>query len=88
MDGLMIDSPDNASRFLSEVGTALKAPASRDMAILLKRQQKIVPAATQVQAWQGSFLSNLVRQEDYALDSQEVREYFRFDKVQSGIPLP
>ncbi|MEP0201482.1 MAG: M3 family metallopeptidase [Halioglobus sp.] len=85
MDGLMIGSPDNAKRFLNEVGTALKAPASRDMGILLTRLQEIDPSATQVQAWQGSYLSNLVRQEDYALDSQEVREYFHFDKVQSGI---
>jgi len=85
MDGLMIGDPDNAKRFLNEVGTALKAPASADMDILLTRLQEIDPSAKQVQAWQGSFLSNLVRQEDYALDSQEVREYFHFDKVQSGI---
>ncbi len=85
MDGLMIGNPDNAQAFLADVGTAARVPAQRDLDILLERQRKIDPKAEQVQAWQSSFLANLVRQEDYALDAQEVREYFHFDKVQAGI---
>ena len=85
MDGLMIGNPDNAQAFLAKVGTAAKAPAQRDMDVLLERLRAIDPDADQVQAWQGSYLANLVRQEDYALDAQEVREYFHFDKVQAGI---
>ena len=85
MDGLMIGNPVNAHAFLARVGTAARVPAQRDMDILLERLRRIDPEAEQVQAWQGSFLANLVRQEDYALDAQEVREYFHFDKVQAGI---
>lgn len=85
MDGLMIESPRNAQTFLSEVGSAVQAPAGRDMAILLARLRQIDAQAQQVQSWQASYLSNLVRQEDYALDAREVREYFYFDKVQAGI---
>jgi thimet oligopeptidase len=85
MDGLMIQSPRNAQIFLSEVGTAAQAPAGRDMDILLARLRQFDAQAQQVQPWQASYLSNLVRQEDYALDAREVREYFYFDKVQAGI---
>ena len=85
MDGLMIGDPDNAQAFLAEVGAAAKAPAQHDLDILLKRLRTIDPDAERVQPWQGSYLANLVRQEDYALDAQEVREYFSFDKVQQGI---
>jgi thimet oligopeptidase len=85
MDGLMIGNPGNAQAFLADVGTAAKVPAQRDLDVLLKRMREIDPEAKQVQAWQSSFLANLVRQEDYALDAQEVREYFTFSKVQDGI---
>jgi thimet oligopeptidase len=85
MDGLMIENPDRAHAFLSEIAGAVQTPAATDMNILLQRRQKIDPGAEKVQAWQASHLSNLVRQEQYALDAREVREYFHFDRVQSGI---
>ena len=85
MDGLMIQSPERAQTFLAEVGAAVQEPAARDMDVLLARQRQIDPLAQQVQPWQASYLSNLVRQETYALDAREVREYFYFDKVQAGI---
>lgn len=85
MDGMMIATPENAKSFLDEVGVALKKAAEKDLAILKARNQKIDPQAGDVQVWQSSYLSNLVQEEEYALDSKEVREYFRFDKVQQGI---
>ena len=85
MDGLMIGSPPAAQGFLTDVGTAAKTPASRDMDILLARLRQIDAQAQRVQPWQASYLSNLVRREDYALDAREVREYFYFDQVQAGI---
>ena len=85
MDGLMIETPDHAQAFLAEVAGAVKVPATTDMQVLLKRLQRIDPKATEVQAWQASYLSNLVRQEQYSLDAREVRAYFHFDRVQAGI---
>jgi thimet oligopeptidase len=85
MDGLMIESPNNARAFLSRVDAAVKASAGKDMQALLQRLRQIQPDAPQVQPWQASYLSNLIRQEQYTLDAQEVREYFHFDKVQAGI---
>ena len=85
MDGLMMQSPSRAAKFLNELGVAVKNASKNDLAVLLERQKKINPEATEIQAWQSSYLSNLVRQESYALDAKEVRRYFHFDKVQSGI---
>lgn len=85
MDGLMIETPERARSFLDEVGVALKQAAEKDLGILLTRLRQIDPTAEQIQVWQGSYLSNLVREEAYSLDSKEVRQYFHFDKVQQGI---
>lgn len=85
MDNKMIGSADNAQAFLTTIGSALKQPVEKELAVLLKRLQKIDPNATQVNVWQASYLMNLIRQEDYALDSKEVREYFQYDKVRAGI---
>jgi thimet oligopeptidase len=85
MDGLMIQNPENAERFLRDIGAALEVPVKNELDVLLQRLRVIDPVATRVEAWQRGYLSNLIRQEDYALDSQEVRQYFRFSKVQNGI---
>lgn len=85
MDGLMIETPERARSFLDEVGVALKQAAEKDLGILLTRLRQIDPTAEEIQVWQGSYLSNLVREEEYSLDSKEVRQYFHFDKVQQGI---
>ena len=74
-----------ASAVATDIATAVRSPADGDMATLLQRQQQIEPEAKQVQAWQASYLSHLVRQESYALDAREVREYFHFERVQAGI---
>lgn len=85
MSDKMIGSADNAQAFLTSIGEALKEPVEKELAILLARQQKIDPKAQQVNVWQTSYLQNLIRQEDYSLDSKEVRQYFKYDKVRSGI---
>jgi thimet oligopeptidase len=85
IDGSMMGTPEAAQVFLARVGGAAKDPASREMAILLKRLRQIDPQAETVEVWQSSYLSNLVKQEDYAIDAREVRQYFHFERVQSGI---
>ena len=85
MDGLMIKSPDRAKVFLNDLGQAVKKAAKKDLSILLKKQKEIDPNSEEVQAWQSSYLSNLIREESYSLDAKEVRTYFHFDKVQKGI---
>lgn len=85
MDSKMMGDPAHAQAFLTKVGTAAQGPVKKELAILLARLKKIDPTAKQVQVWQAGYLQNLLRQEDYALDSKQVRQYFRYDKVRDGI---
>ena len=85
MSANMIQTPLNAQNFLSNVSQAIKAPVKKELDILLSRLQKINPNAKQVEVWQASYLMNLIRQEDYAVDAKEVRQYFQYDNVRNGI---
>ncbi len=85
MDDKMIGTPENADRFLTTVGMALKGPVEKELQLLLARLKEIDPDAQQVNVWQVDYLKSLIRQEDYALDSKEVRQYFHYDKVRDGI---
>jgi thimet oligopeptidase len=85
MDGLMMGSPENAKAFLDKLGLAVNKAAKKDLSILRMRLNKIDADAKEIQGWQSSYLSTLVREEDYALDAKVVRQYFHFDKVQKGI---
>ncbi|RLA01528.1 MAG: tetraacyldisaccharide 4'-kinase, partial [Gammaproteobacteria bacterium] len=85
MQGTMMKSPDRAGKFIASLNTAIKEPVKVEKNRLLSRVRKDEPNARAVNAWQSSYLSNLIRQEEYALDAKEVREYFRYDKVRDGI---
>jgi thimet oligopeptidase len=81
----MIGSPANATKFIDEIAAVTEAPARRDLGKMLTRLQSIDPAAATVPIWSTSYLSQLIRKEQYAVDPQEVRQYFAYDDVRDGI---
>ncbi|HEU0098135.1 MAG TPA: M3 family metallopeptidase [Allosphingosinicella sp.] len=81
----MIGSPANASKFLDEIAGVVDAPAKRDLGKMLARLKAIDPSAKTVPAWSTGYLSQLIRKEQYAVDPQEVRQYFAYDNVRDGI---
>ncbi|MCP4414359.1 MAG: Zn-dependent oligopeptidase [Gammaproteobacteria bacterium] len=81
----MIANPENAQNFLAKIGAALKEPVKAEIKAKLARLQKLDPSTKEVNAWQDSYLNNLMVKEEYALDSKEVREYFSYSKVRDGI---
>lgn len=81
----MIGSAANAAAFIERIDQIAKPRSDQDYAVLLERLRKIDPAATEVGDWQKTYLENLVRHEAYAIDSQEVRQYFSYQKVKQGI---
>ena len=85
MDSQMIGSPDKAQAFLNSIGEALEGPVRDELAVMLARLKKDEPNATSVEVWQSAYIQNLLRLEDYALDAQEVRTYFQYDRVRDGI---
>jgi thimet oligopeptidase len=81
----MTGSPEIAEAFLSQVEAAATDAAGIEHGRLLGKLHETQPDATTVPEWSSSFLSEQIRQSDYALDSQEVRQYFAYDNVRAGI---
>ena len=81
----MTGSADAARAFIEEGSAASRPRAEADYAALLGRLRQDDSEAAAVMPWQSSRLSNLIRQERYALDSAELRPYFEFSKVRDGI---
>jgi thimet oligopeptidase len=81
----MIGSATNAAEFIDQITAIAKPRADQDYAALLQRLQQIQPDATHVSDWQKTYLENLIRNEVYAVDPQQVRQYFSYTKVKTGI---
>ena len=81
----MIRNPEAAQTFIDRVTQVAEEPMKKDVSLILKRLQQIDPDATEVGAWQRSYLQNLVRQEQFEYDTQEARQYFAYDKVREGL---
>jgi thimet oligopeptidase len=85
MLGTMVKTPDNVVAFTDKLSAAIKQPALKEKARLLKQMQAIDPSVKKVQSWDASYLANIVREKEYKLDAKAVREYFDYDKVRDGI---
>ncbi len=81
----MTGSPEVAADFLSKVEAAGAEAAQIEYDRLLAKQKQINPSATSVGEWSSRYLSEQIRLSDYALDAQEVRQYFAYNNVRSGI---
>lgn len=85
MLGTMVETPANVVKFTSKLSKAIEKPVANEKARLLKRLRSIDPDAEGVRTWHASYLSNIIREEEYQLDAKEVREYFDYSKVRDGI---
>ncbi|MDN4501157.1 M3 family metallopeptidase [Alteromonadaceae bacterium BrNp21-10] len=85
MVGTMVEEPNKVETFTASLSAAIKAPVVREKARLLARMQKVDKGIKTLESWDASYASNLIREEDYQLDSKQVREYFDYDKVRDGI---
>ena len=81
----MIGTPAHAQAFLDEVDAAAQAGAAADDERLLARLQQIDPSTTALAPWDTTYVSQLVRKEQYDVDSALVRQYFTLDKARAGI---
>lgn len=81
----MIGSPDNAAEFIDRINEIAKPRAAADYDVLLQRLRQDDPDASVVGDWQKTYLEELIKNEVYQLDSQEIRQYFSYDKVRDGI---
>lgn len=81
----MIGSGAAIAEFVERLDGLTAAPAERDVAVLLARFQADDPTATAVTPADSLYYDQVVRREEYDVDAQEVRRYFRYDKVRDGV---
>jgi thimet oligopeptidase len=73
------------AEFIERVTKLVSARAKRDYAELLAQLKKHDPKATAVTDWQKSYLENQIKKEKYAVDSNEVRQYFGYEQTLKGL---
>jgi thimet oligopeptidase len=81
----MAKNARTAAAFIEKGRSATLVRAERDLATLLARKQQDVPGAKSVEPWEFEFYEDRVRNEQFGLDSQVLREFFEYDSVKNGV---
>ena len=71
--------------FITRVTKLTGGRAKRDYAELLAQLRKHDPKAKEVGSWQKFWLENQIKKEKYAVDSNEVRQYFGYEQTLQGL---
>jgi len=81
----MIGNPERAGAFIEQLASYARPAAQRDYQRQLRRLQRDDRRATAIQPWSTAYAQELIRREEYSLDSQAVRQYFAYNNVRDGI---
>ena len=81
----MVGSAAGIEAFLEELLAPTHSVAESEYALLLAALQSQDPAITEVDSSSVTFANELVRRERFAVDSQESRRYFDYEKVREGL---
>lgn len=81
----MIGKGDAIVEFIDKIAEAAEESARRDYDVLLARLKQDYPDADAVDSTDKSYYGEVIRRENFDVDAQEVREYFDFGKVRSGL---
>lgn len=81
----MMKSEKAAQKFINRISELAKKRSQEDYNALLAEKRKVYPKAKEIYAWENGYWSNKLKESKYDLDTQEIRKYFEFKKVKSGI---
>ncbi len=81
----MVKTAQAARDFVERGKQSTRARAQVDLAQLVARKQRDVPAATALEPWEFGFYEDRVKAESYGLDSQALRSYFEYGQVKRGV---
>lgn len=84
-DTKMIGSGAAVAAFIDEIAEAATAAGERDLQVLLDRMRRDRPDATVIDRADAVYYAEKVRQEQFDVDSQQVRQYFDFSRVRQGL---
>jgi thimet oligopeptidase len=81
----MVGSPQRVESFLSELSGYTSEAQQREYDMLLARLRQEQPGAERVEPWQSTYLMEKVSQEQFKVDSREVRQYFNYNASRDGL---
>jgi thimet oligopeptidase len=81
----MVGTPAHVKAFLDSIAAAAIDGSERDNAKLLAEQKRLIPGESTLQAWNTSYLTNVVKRREYGLDEAQVRQYFTYAKTRDGV---
>jgi thimet oligopeptidase len=81
----MVKTGDAIPRFIDQITANADEPARRDYGVLLRRLQNDQPDALSVDGADAPYYAELVSREQFGVDSQQVRQFFDFEKVRAGL---
>ena len=81
----MIDKGEKIGAFIQQVDDATRSVTARESAMLLAEKRRTNPQAQEIGDYELRYLTELVRRSKYDFDSQSVRRYFPYPRVQQGV---
>lgn len=81
----MIRTAEAAHDFVDRISGLGRPVGTREFAELEEELRRFDPAAGRIKPWQTRFLIERVKQRKFAFDSQSVRPYFAYDRVEAGV---
>ena len=81
----MVNRPEAAHRFVDSIRERALGPARNELDELLEERRLAEPGAQRVERWQTKFLAERVKQRRFNFDSQAVRPYFSYERVEEGV---
>jgi len=81
----MIATGDAIAAFIERIADAARDSAERDYDVLLARLRLDQPEAQRIDAADVPYYAELLRQENFDVDAQQVRGYFDFERVRAGL---
>lgn len=80
----MADTPQQVIEFLEDLAKKTRPYAEKDLQ-QLREYAKATGGIKKLEAWDTSYYSEKLRQEEYALSQEELRPYFPAEKVLAGM---
>ncbi|MFI6041536.1 M3 family metallopeptidase [Nocardia sp. NPDC051321] len=80
----MVGTGDAIAEFIERIAAAAADAGRRDLDVVLARRREDEPAGT-VDRSDISYYTELIRREQFDVDSREVRRYFDFTRVRAGL---
>lgn len=82
---MMVKDPSTVAQFIDRIDRLASPRAKQDYQALLQALQSRGYDVERVENWQKAYAEEIVRREQYQVDTAKVRQYFQYANVRQGI---